>query len=354
EGEEGKFYVWSEAEIDRALGDDGAAFKGVYDVTGKGNWEGKTILNRSKSGAFDEDGVLEATLTRCREKLLAIRDGRVRPGWDDKVLADWNGLMIAALANAGAVFGNDRWTNAARDAFAFVAGNMSVDDRLYHSYRLGKPQHMATVDDYAHICAAALALHEATAEVEYLHQCEGWAAVADRHYWDGNGEGYFYTADDAEDLITRTKSCTENATPGGNGVMAKVLARLYLLTGKDTYRDRCDGIFRAFSGELGRNAFPLATLINAYEFRDRAAQIVIIGERGDGTVQAFVDAVHGLSLPDRVIMVIEPGTALPQSHPAAGKTGTAGVATAYVCFGQTCSLPVTDPDALIRQLSRRQ
>ncbi len=354
EGEEGKFYVWTEAEIDRALGDDGAAFKGAYDVTGKGNWEGKTILNRSKSGAFDADGGLETTLTRCREKLLAIRDGRVRPGWDDKVLADWNGLMIAALANAGAVFGNDRWTTAAKDAFAFVTENMLVDGRLHHSHRQGKCQHMATVDDYAQMCAAALALHEATADDGYLRQCQDWAAVCDRHYWDGNGDGYFFTADDARDLITRTKSCTDNATPAGNVVMAYVLARLYTLTGKDTYRDRCDGIFRAFSGEIGRNAFPLATLINAYEFLERAVQIVIVGERADGAVQAFLDAVHGLSLPDRVITVIEPGTALPQSHPAAGKTATDGAATAYVCVGQTCSLPVTDPDALTHLLNNPQ
>ncbi|MEE9194894.1 MAG: thioredoxin domain-containing protein, partial [Alphaproteobacteria bacterium] len=258
---------------------------------------------------------------------------------------------IASLANAGAVFGNDRWTLAAKDAFAFVAGNMCEDGRLHHSWRQGKCQHIATLDDYAQMCAAALALHEATAEVAYLHQCEDWAGVCDRHYWDGNGDGYFYTADDALDLITRTKSCTDNATPAGNGVMAKVLARLYTLTGKDTYRDRCDGIFRAFSGELGHNAFPLATLINAYEFLERAAQIVIVGERADGAVQAFLDAVHGLSLPDRVTMVIEPGTVLPPSHPAAGKIGTDGVATAYVCIGQTCSPPVTDPDALIHQLS---
>jgi len=345
EGEEGKFYVWSAAEIAEALGDDAPLFGGAYDVSTAGNWEGKTILNRTdppREFSMEE----EQRLAICRAKLLALRDDRIRPGWDDKVLADWNGLMIAAMAGAGATFGEPAWIDAARLAFDFVANTMQKDGRLFHAWRSGKLNHAATLDDYAGMIRAALALHEVTGDGFCLDRAKEWADVLDAHYWDEDGSGYFFTADDAEALIVRTKSAEDNATPAGNAVMAQNLARLWFLTGETRYRDRAAKTVAAFSGALERNFFPFTSLMNAAELMQCAQQIVIVGKRGDADTDALLDAVFKADTPNRVLSVVAPDAALPENHPALGKGQTDGRATAYVCIGVTCSLPHTDPASL--------
>ncbi len=347
EGEEGKFYVWGEAEIDQILDRDAALFKTAYDVTANGNWEHKNILNRNHgAGPFDADQ--EKILTRCRATLLDARAKRIRPGWDDKVLADWNGLMIAALANAGAVFERPDWIGAARTAFKFVIETMAENGRLFHSWRNGRALHAATLDDYANMCRGALALYEATGWDHALAQARGWIEILDRHYLDLANGGYFFTADDAEALIVRRKSAADNATPAGNGVIADVLAKLYFLTGDDAYRKRAAETITAFSGEAAQNFFPLATLLNASETLQRTFQIVIVGARGeDDDTKSMVRAANDAAPPSRLITVVEPEDTLPPGHPAAGKGQIDGRVTAYVCTGETCSLPVTEPAKLI-------
>ena len=350
EGVEGKFYVWSEAEIDSLLGDDAALFKAAYDVTPQGNWEDHTILNRSARPEL-ADGATEATLAACRNILFAARENRIRPGWDDKVLADWNGLMIAALARAAPVFDEPAWLAAAETAFRFVVETMTVDGRLRHSWRRGHLKHPASLDDYAHLCDAALALHETTGTAAYLAQAESWIDILDRHYWDEAGGGYFFTADDTEQLIVRTKTAQDNATPSGNGILVGVLARLYFVTGTDAYRARAEALIAAFSGEVQRNFFPLSSLINGSETLRNAVQIVVVGTREAPDTRDLLAVVDGLCLPDRVLQVMEPdGPALPAGHPAAGKGQSDGQATAYVCRGTTCSLPITSGDELRRAL----
>ncbi len=345
EGEEGRFYVWSGDEIDRLLGPEAGRFREIYDVQPGGNWEGKTILNRiDHPDLLDDAG--EATLAACRASLLAARASRIRPGWDDKVLADWNGLMIAALAGASQLFDEPGWLEAARRAFDFVTHQMTRDGRLFHAARGGKLNHTATLDDYAMMARAALSLFEATGDAACLESARGWIDVLDAHYWDDEGGGYFFTADDAEALIVRTKSAEDHATPSGNGVIAAVLARLWFLTGEARYRDRAQAVLGAFSGALSDNFFPLTTLMNSAEFLQRATQLVIVGERGEPATAALLRAAVSVPAPGLVLSVIAPGAALPASHPASGKTQSAGTATAYVCVGETCSLPLTDPAAL--------
>ena len=350
EGEEGKFYVWTWDEIDGALGDAAELFKRAYDVTPLGNWEGKTILNRNHDGGNFIDAE-EPGLARSRETLLGLRDGRIRPGWDDKVLVDWNGLMIAAFANAGAVFERPDWIEAAVRAFDFIVETMSDDGRLWHVWRDGRLQHKATLDGYANMARAALMLHEVTGEECYLAAAKGWAAVLDRHFWDDDGGGYFFTSDDAEALIIRTKSASDNATPAGNGVAAAVLARLYYITGEEAYRARAEAVIAAFSGEASENLFPLATLLNASEMLQRAMQIVIIGERGAPDCEALFRAAITAPAPGRLITVQPPDAKLPDGHPAAGKGQQNSTPTAYVCVGQECSLPLTDAAQLVERLS---
>lgn len=357
EGEEGLFYVWNEEEIDRLLdGPDAALFKRIYNVTPQGNWEGATILNRLHRIERLDDAT-EAKLAGLRAVLLRERETRVRPGWDDKVLADWNGLMIAALAHAGMALDEPEWIAAARRAFAFVRDRMQKatqdGDRLRHSWRAGQLKHAATLDDYAHMTRAALALFEATGDPAALEQARAWVAVLDRHFWDGEAGGYFYTADDATDLIIRTKSAHDSAIPSGNGTMLAVLATLYHRTGEDAYRERADALVSAFSGELGRNFFPLPTFLNAVELLENAVQVVIVGDPDGADTRALRRAVLDQSLPNRILSLVPPGTDLPPSHPAHGKGMKGRAATAYVCTGMTCSPPVTKPEALADALDRR-
>ncbi len=354
EHEEGKFYVWTAEEIEALLGDRAAKFNAFYDVTPGGNWEGHTILNRLKHIQL-ADPATEAELGACRAILFHAREERVHPGLDDKVLADWNGLMITALANAATVFERPDWLDYAVDAFAFINTEMSgPEGRLFHSWRAGRKRHLAVLDDYANMSRAALALHEATGDAHYLARAEAWVAIADRHYWDAAGGGYFFTADDTEALIARTKTAQDSPNPSGNGVMVGVLARLFYLTGNDTYRGRAEAIVAAFAGEVQRNVFGLAALLNGTEFLQRGLQIVIRGRRGEADTDALLGAVSGVSLPNRVVQVLPPEAALPPGHPAAGKGQAEGRATAYVCQGPVCSLPLTDPGALAADLAGRR
>jgi uncharacterized protein len=353
EHEEGKFYVWTAAEIDRLLGADAARFKEFYDVQPEGNWEGKTILNRLRHMAPGTEAE-EAALARCRAVLFDARAPRVRPGRDDKVLADWNGLMIAALAQAGMAFARADWVALAARGFAFIRDALGEDGgRLAHAWRAGKRAHRAVLDDYANMSRAALALHEATGDPSYLAAAETWVALCDAHYGDPAGGGYFFTADDAEALLVRTKQAYDSPNPSGNGTMAEVLARLHHLTGAASYRARAEVLFAAFAGEAERNVFGLATLLNAVELLEHALQIVVIGERGSAATEALLRTIHAAPLPTRVLSVMADGAALPPAHPAAGKGAVGGRATVYLCRGPVCAPPVIDADALAAALRRR-
>ncbi len=350
EGVEGKFYVWSAAEIDALLGRDADSFKAVYDVTPHGNWEDKTILNRLKTQALlDEEA--EALLARCRTILFDARAKRIPPALDDKVLADWNGLVIAALAFAGDAFGRADWIDAARDAFAFVQTQMTVDGRLRHSWRDGRARHPATLDDHAALCRAALALYEATGDDAYVKQAEDWLDIVEAQFADPAAAGYFFTAADTPALITRTKHANDNATPAGNGILVGVFARLFYLTGKDVYRARADRLIAAFTGELEQNFFPLSSLLNGAAFLQAATQLVLVGEPGAADTAALEDVIRHTSLPNRLLIRRRPGDALPDTHPAAGKDAIDGKATVYVCRGMTCSPPVTAPADLRAELA---
>ncbi len=345
EGEEGRFYVWDEAEIDAVLGNDAAAFKAAYDVTTDGNWEGKVILNRTAQPELGSEEV-EARLRHYRAQLLQHRGQRVRPGWDDKVLADWNGLMIAALANAGAVFQRPDWSEAAIAAFDFVTNNLCPDSNLMHGYREGQPKHRALLDDYANMARAALLLYELHGEERYLTQARTWAAQVETHFIDHEHGGYYFSSDLATDVISRMRSCNDNAVPSGNGTMIGVLTRLWLITGEPTYGQQVEALVRAFSAQLTNYALAMTTFLNNAAFMLAPLQIVVIGNRDDEAVQNLLSVVHGLPLPDKVLQVLAPGQRLPDGHPAQNMTQLDGQATAYVCLGQTCSLPQTESAAL--------
>jgi len=343
EGVEGKFYVWDAVEIDAALGgQDSAFFRSVYDVSPEGNWEHRNILHRNRQPALlDEAG--ERRLAKLRARLKAERDRRVWPAWDDKVLADWNGLMIAALANASAVFQRDDWLGAAVSAWRFVMDGMrDGNGRLFHSWRVGKCLHRGMLDDYANMARAGLTLFEATGEQRYIDETVSLVKVLDRHFADNDGGGYFITADDAADLIVRTKHCHDNAVPAGNGTLVGVFTRLWILTGEEAWRDKAERQVAAFAGELRGNFIPLMTLLNGYETSQQATELVIVGDPENPATEALRRSVYAPSLPNKVVRRLAPGTPLPPHHPAAGKGLVGGKPALYVCRDMACQAPVTD------------
>jgi hypothetical protein len=341
EGEEGKFYVWSLAEITAVLGEDDAGFFAAhYDVTPGGNFEGHNILNRLKHLPRSIDD--EKKLAAMRKKLLATRAKRVRPGLDDKVLADWNGLMIAALVNAGLVFEEPHWLEMAARAFLFVDAKMAHGDRLGHSWRAGRLLVPGLASDHAAMIRAALALHEATGEHAHLERALAWQATLDRHYANPDNGGYFLTADDAAGLVVRPNATTDDATPNPNAVAAQNLIRLAVFTGQHAWRDKADRLFEGIAASAGENLFAHLALLNALDLRLRAAEIVVAGE-GAGA-NDLLAAARKLPFLDRIVLRASP--ALPASHPAQEKIRATAQSAAFVCVGETCSLPVSEPDAI--------
>jgi len=235
---------------------------------------------------------------------LLLRSGRIRPGWDDKVLADWNGLMITAMANAAAVFGQLTWASAAAAAFDFITDKLCPNRMSMHGYRQGQPKRRAPLDDSANMSRAALMLYELHGDDRYLRQAQDWVATVEDQFADTGQGGYYFSSVQATDVIARMRHGNDNAVPSGNGVMVGVLTRLWLLPGDDTYGRRAEAV------------------------------------------------VYALPLPNKVLQVQTPRQILPTSHPATGRGQHDGKATAYVCIGQTSSLPQSKSDGLQKALNR--
>jgi uncharacterized protein YyaL (SSP411 family) len=347
EGEEGKFYVWSYDDVNKELGaQDGEFFARHYDVTPAGNFEGHNILNRLKAVPRSDDD--EQRLAALRAKLFAVREPRVRPGLDDKVLADWNGLMIAALANASQVLGEPSWLPMAERAFDFVASTMTRGDRLGHSWRRGQLKFPGLASDFAAMIRAALALYESTGRQSYLQQALSWQRALDRYYADAEQGTYYLTAVDAEGLVIRPASTADEATPNHNAVAAQNLVRLSLFTGDDQWRDKADRLIAAIAPAAADNLYMHMALTNAIDLRLRAAEIVVTGE--GARADELLAAARTIPPLDCIVLHAASADALPPSHPARAQIRASTEPQAFVCVAETCSLPVTDPAALVRAL----
>ncbi|HEX3667164.1 MAG TPA: thioredoxin domain-containing protein [Rhizomicrobium sp.] len=349
-GEEGKYYLWTEAEIDAALsGTFTQRFKEAYGVRREGNFQGRNILQRL-GNPYPLPEADEALLKKQRELLLAARLKRTPPQRDDKVLADWNGMAIAALANAGMVFRKAPWTAAAIRAFGFIEIALGDGDRLYHSWRNGVRQHTGFADDYAQMARAALALWEATGDQRFLARAQAWTRILNEHFWDAQNGGYFYTADDSDPLIVRSRVVFDQATPAANGVMVSVLSRLHFITADAVYRESANALIQAFSGEVNRAFVSMGSYLNGLDVTMTALQIVVVGQTDNPKTHELVNAVLGRALPNRTLIVVDPNRSLPIGHPAAGKTMQNGQPTAYVCQRMTCSAPISNPVTLSQVL----
>jgi uncharacterized protein YyaL (SSP411 family) len=315
-GGEGAFYTWTLEEIREYLDPEATAlFAHAYDVTSEGNWEGRAILRRTGPPLAED---IEERLAESRAVLWRAREERPRPGRDDKILADWNGMMIAALANAAFVFEMPRWLDAARQAYRTVRDAMAMPDgRLAHSMRWGRVAEIGLLDDLAHMSAAGLTLAEVTGEREPIDDARRWAEAADLHFGDDAG-GWFQTAAGG-DVIVRLKPVIDNAIPSANGVMARSLARLGQVSGDDRFVARAEAAVLAFSGDLAARLPSMAALAAAFEQLAAPVEVVVAGTN----TGPLLRQVAGAALPTRVLSVVR--------SPAR--------ATAVVCRAHACMPP---------------
>ncbi|MBU6449513.1 MAG: thioredoxin domain-containing protein [Rhodospirillales bacterium] len=338
EGEEGKFYVWTRAEIAAVLGEDTGFFERFYPLPEHGNWEEKLILERH--APFGPD---EARLKTCRNKLLAVRNQRVRPGRDDKILADWNALTITALVKGGCVFGQPGWVALAAQVFGTLVEKMGqADGRIAHAMRHGKISAAGLLEDQAGTISAALALYQATGTQDYLRRAEAILAATETHFGDGAG-AFYMSADDAGDVYApRGRNVQDGPAPSGIGLMAGNYAALYHLTGQDEYRAKAEAVLAAFGGrKQALTGSPM--LLAAADMLANAACVVITGGAEDLVKTA-------LAVADPAVLVLRGGTGLGPAHPAYGKPDD--IRAAYVCQGNVCGLPVHDVESLRQALQR--
>ncbi|WP_395665267.1 thioredoxin domain-containing protein [Methylocella sp.] len=358
EGVEGKFYVWKWDEIVGALGLEDARFLGrFYNAGPIGNWadahypEGITVLNRLESTRpTDEE---EARLAPLRQKLFALRQTRVRPGLDDKIMADWNGLMIAALVNAGTLMGEPAWLGLAANAYQFVASTMTYEDaagarRLAHSWRAGVFVKPGLALDYAAMARAALSLYEARhlfdapAPRDYLADAQSFMRTLDSHHLSPETGLLAMAASDAGDVPLRLAPTADDAIPNAHPVYLSALLRLAGVSGEDAPQHRADALFAALAPSIRENIVGHAGVLNALDLRLRAREIVTAGPRR----RPLYEAAMKTPFIDRIVMDVDRPEAVPAGHPAQAQQAAAGEAAAFVCQGGACAPPARDVESL--------
>ena len=345
DGEEGKFYVWSKAEIESVLGEKASAFCTTYDITTHGNFEGHNIPNLLAGGDAPQNDLVGA-----RAVLLEKREQRTKPGRDDKILADWNGIMIAALTEAALVFENDGWLTAAKTAYAAAITALSTKDGLLaHSARDGRQLNVSLAGDYGFMGQAALRLFEATSDNSYLNTALSFAARLQDSFLDPDKGGYLTNQHNAVDLpLVNQRAVHDNAMPSANAAILAFLSRLATLSGDQSYRVVGDNQFAALAGHLGKNFPSMTALLSSHHSLSSPLSIIIIGQSAEAEELARVARRHEIY--DACILCLADTDKLIEGHPAFGKSQINGQATVYICPDQTCLPPITNSQALTTAL----
>ena len=375
EGEEGKYYVWTVEEIKAVLGEkEGAEFCEIYGVEEGGNFDGgRTVLHRAGQKPTIEtaswradipvrpDSDANMTLGRTgmsalqedrvegfRERLLEARRKRVPPGKDDKILTDWNALMIAVLARGYRVLGAARYLEAAESAVKFIRETMQREGRLLHSWRGGVPGAEGLLDDYAYLIAGLIELYQADFDAAHLEWAQELADALIERYFDNDAGGFFMTSAGATDLVIRPKVLRDGATPSGNGIAAKALIELWLLTDRDDLRNAAEKTIRAFS--KGLNEHPtmfLRPAIAAATFLDLPATVAISGRSSDPLAPDLLSIINRGYYPGLLVACGgDESAVLFRDKPTLN-----GRPAAYLCKNFTCLPPITDPEELRRELT---
>ncbi|MEG6615013.1 thioredoxin domain-containing protein [Peptococcaceae bacterium 1198_IL3148] len=351
EGEEGKFYVWMPQEIVNILGEkEGADFCNAYDITKKGNFEGKSIPNLIEADLGNEN--LARLQRQCRPQLFAERERRVHPYKDDKILTAWNGLMIAALAKGAQVLQDQRYGEAAERAVKFIYQRLFNDqDRLLARHREGESAFPAYLDDYAFLTWGLLELYNATFKFEYVEKSLKLTDDMVNLFWDQQQGGFFFYGSDGEQLITRPKEIYDGAMPSGNSVAALNLVRIARITGEERWQQYADEQIIAFAGEVekypkGYSLFVMAGLLH----QESPLEIVIIGDRQSDETQQMIKTVQTQFIPEATL-VYKPQNAEIALPLLKGRDTVGGKTTAYICKDFACQAPITSSEELLKQIN---
>jgi len=359
EGEEGKFFVWTLAEIDALLGaEDGEVFARMYDVTEEGNFEEKNILHPiltvDQASKFfrKEKSEIEALIARTKEKLFTAREKRIKPFRDEKIIAAWNGLLLSGLAEAIKITGASSCLEASRRTVEFIFGRMFRDGYLLHVYKDGQAKLRGYLDDYAFVALGLLDLYEVLFDRSLIDRAMQLADIMLQEFWDERGGGLFYTGKSHVPLISRAKPVFDASIPSGNAIAAQLLLRLYHLGGVEDYHTRAETILRSYYDAMVSQPFGFAHMLCALDqYLHPAKEIVIVGERSDARTTDLIKEIHSLYLPNKAVQVFAPGESLEKVSPLmVGKQQIDGRPTAYVCQNFTCSAPVTSWAELKRLL----
>ncbi len=361
EGEEGKFYVWSAAEIRNILGDDAELFMRYYDVTEGGNWEGHNILRiiRELEDVAEEMGIdqeaAERQLSAARQKLYNVRAQRIWPGLDDKVLTSWNGLMLAAFAEAGRVLGREDYITVAVENAELLYDQLRLDNgRLLRTWKAGsEAKYNAYLEDYAYLADGLIALYQTTFDVRWFVWARELADLVLTHFHDEQSGGFFDTSDDHEALLHRPKELQDNATPSGNAMAATALLQLSLYTGEGHYWDVAEAATAALYPVLTRHPSGFAHWLCAAAFiLGQPQEVAIIGQPAAADTEALLDVVYDQYRPNLIVAVGNGANGAAATIPLlANRDQRDGRATAYLCRRFVCQQPVTEAADLAQQLA---
>ena len=345
EGEEGRFYLWTPAELDAVLGSEqGGAVARAFDVTPEGNFEGRTILHPVRPGAID-------VLSAARERLLAARAQRARPHRDEKIIAGWNGLMLRAFAEAGRVLRRPDLVAIAETNARFLLSQMRQSGRMRRSYKDGRAPLPGYLEDQAAVADGLLSLYEATFDAAWLDDVRGLVTEMLTAFWDDGAGAFFDTAADQERLVVRPQDVTDNAVPSGTSMAVDVLLRAGMLFGEQAWLDRGRTALERLAPTAAKAPQAFGRLLAAMDFYlGRPVELAVIGNAGDPRVSGFLEVTRVRYLPNRLVAVASPGGPL-RSIPLLRERRTIdGKVTAYLCEGFVCQAPTTDPAELERQL----
>jgi uncharacterized protein YyaL (SSP411 family) len=361
EGEEGKFFIWTPAEISAALDDDNLAkiASRYFDVTEEGNFEGRNILHRTIEVA-DAARMFNLPLERMadaiekiRRKLFEARERRVKPGRDDKILAAWNGMMIGALTEGYRALGDRRYLDAAVRALDFAMTRMWDGRTLKRSFKDGMARFNGYLEDYALMAGAMIDAYEASLDPRHLATARQLAdAILDR-FLDRERGGFFFTSSDHEELITRSKAAFDGSTPSGNSAAAMTLLRLGAYCGDDRYVNEARRALELFAPLMEKQPFAFSHMLEALDLYERGpTDVVIVGDAKTPEFREWIERLGLLYLPNQALFAVDPnasdGALVPE--PVQGKTQIDGRLTAYVCRERTCSAPIVSFADLERDL----
>jgi uncharacterized protein len=345
EGEEGKFFVWTPSEIRDVLGDEADRFIEAYGVTERGNFEGKNILELK--GSLEE----RETLAEARRKLFEVRERRVHPGLDDKVLTSWNGLMLAAFAEAARALRRDDYREIAERNAEFLLNElMTADGRLYHTWKAGEARINGYLEDYAYLIDGWLELYQSTFDPGCYVAARELADVMIEHFQ--APVGFYDTSDDHEELIVRPRELQDNAVPSGNGMAALALQRLAGLAVEPRYLELARAMLKPMQEMLARYPLGFAQWLSALDYMlSHPREIAIVGDPGAADTQALLDVCFEGGYRPHQILALGGSETEPAVVPLLqGRNQIDGQATAYVCVDFTCRAPLTEPEALCKNL----